>query len=203
MSTVVPGPPDKPVISGIEPRALVLTWAPPEDDGGSPILGYIVESKDKFSSRWTKQNIGLVRQPKFQVINMKEATDYEFRILAENKAGMGEASEPAVFKVSPPSAPGKPVVSEITAIKATVTWTPPESNGGCKITGYTVEKCDTETGNWVRCNRTPVKTLAITLEDLIVTHKYQVRVYAENKVGPGPASEPSASFIAKLPYGKL
>ena len=128
----------------MRPGSLTLTWTPPEDDGGSPILGYIVESKDKYSSRWTKDNIGLVRQPKYEVINLKEAMDYEFRILAENKAGVGEASEPAVFKVSAPSAPGKPVISDIGATKATATWTPPESDGGCKLIGYIVEKCDSK-----------------------------------------------------------
>ena len=201
--TVVPGAPGKPVISAIEPRALTLTWAIPEDDGGSPILGYIVESKDKFSSRWTKDNIGLVRQPKYQVMNLKEATDYEFRILAENKAGIGEASEPAIFKVTPPSAPGKPIISDIAADKATVTWTPPESDGGSKLLGYIVEKCDTKSEHWVKVNRTPVKELTMRLEDLIIGHNYQIRVYAENKVGSGPPNEPSAAFLAKLPYGKM
>ena len=31
-----------------------MAWTPPEKDGGSPISGYQIEYKDKFSKEWSK-----------------------------------------------------------------------------------------------------------------------------------------------------
>lgn len=34
-----------------------LQWTKPEKDGGSPITGYIIEYKDKFSKDWSKGTV--------------------------------------------------------------------------------------------------------------------------------------------------
>ncbi|XP_038047568.1 titin-like [Patiria miniata] len=196
----VPDAPSTPEVSDIKPTSLTLTWTAPEHDGGSPITGYIVEKKDKFSSRWTKVTITSIQDTTFNVIGLQEGTEYEFRVSAENKAGVGKPSNPASLKISPPSAPGKPDVSEVTDKAATVSWSIPESDGGSKILGYIIEKCDTSRDRWVRVNRSLVKETTLRVEELTVKTKYQFRVSAENKAGTGPASEPSDVVEAKLPY---
>ena len=132
---------------------------------------------------------------------LQEGTEYEFRVSAENKAGVGKPSNSASIKISPPSAPGKPDVSNVTDKAATVSWSIPESDGGSKILGYIIEKCDTSRDRWVRVNRILVKETTLRVEELTVKTKYQFRVSAENKAGTGPASEPSDVVEAKLPYG--
>lgn len=92
-----------------------LAWKPVADDGGAPIEEYIIEKKDK-RGRWEEamvvpgdattatvsvcflyiENICL-QYPStifFQVGDLKEGEEYQFRIRAKNKAGKGEASDP-------------------------------------------------------------------------------------------------------------
>ena len=38
-----------------------------------------------------------------------------------------------------PSAPGKPQISNITGTSMHVDWSPPESDGGCPLSGYVLE----------------------------------------------------------------
>jgi titin len=73
-----------------------LAWAPPESDGGSPITNYIVEMKKKGEAKWSRVNKkDTVTEPEFTVPSLKEETDYEFRVTAENKAGPGAPSKPS------------------------------------------------------------------------------------------------------------
>lgn len=40
---------------------IIIGWEPPENDGGNPVQGYIVERKEPKSNRWTPINRGLVK----------------------------------------------------------------------------------------------------------------------------------------------
>ena len=84
----------------------------------------------------------------------------------------------------------------------TVSWTPPQSDGGTPIIGYFVERKSDTSSRWVRVNKDLVSDTMLTVTDLTEKSEYQFRVYAENKAGVGPASEPSDKHVAKPPYGK-
>lgn len=73
---------------------MVLTWKAPESDGGSPITGYIVERTLATSVRWLRVNKQLVPELTYKATELVEDNEYVFRIIAENKAGQGEPSEP-------------------------------------------------------------------------------------------------------------
>lgn len=83
----------------------------------------------------------------------------------------------------------------------TVKWTPPQSDGGTPIIGYFVERKHDASERWVRANKELVTDTMLTVTKLSEKSEYQFRVYAENKRGAGPASEPSDKHIAKPPYG--
>jgi len=87
------GPPGTPVVGATTPNSIALTWDKPTDDGGGPILGYIVEKKPKGGD-WTDANPGglPIKDPEFVVPHLKEGEEYQFRVKAVNASGPGTPS---------------------------------------------------------------------------------------------------------------
>ena len=75
--------------------AMTLTWTPPGSDNGSPVTGYHLERRDTAKDRWTKVSRGAVRETTLEVKDLTKDAEYEFRVAAENKAGVGEPSLPS------------------------------------------------------------------------------------------------------------
>ena len=93
-------------------------------------------------------------------------------------------------------------MTEITNESVGLRWEPPESTGGMDVTQYVLEKRDaTRAGNWIQAAAVDGSTARHVLGKLIEGNEYQLRVYAENKIGAGPPAELSQSITAKLPYG--
>lgn len=72
-----------------------LAWCPPTDDGGSKITNYVVEKREDNRKSW----VHVSNDPKecaYVVTRLTENHVYEFRIMAQNKFGVGPAlcSEP-------------------------------------------------------------------------------------------------------------
>ena len=93
------GPPGAPTgleVEDVTTRSCVLKWKAPEFDGGSPVTGYYVESSQRsYSTRWSKVNRTAVRQPRLEIKDLVELTEYVFRVTAENDVGLGKPSEPS------------------------------------------------------------------------------------------------------------
>uniref|UniRef100_A0A8D2J9Q2 Titin n=1 Tax=Varanus komodoensis TaxID=61221 RepID=A0A8D2J9Q2_VARKO len=110
---------------------MVISWRPPKDDGGSPVINYIVEKRESKKETWGVVSSG-VNQTRMKIPRLQKGYEYVFRVRAENKIGIGPPldSQPAVAKTmfDPPSPPGKPTVHDITENAATVTWTIPKSD---------------------------------------------------------------------------
>ena len=69
-----------------------LNWGIPEKDGGAPIIGYVVERKSQFAARWTRVNKQPVPGTVMKIVDLTEGSQYEFRVIAENKAGNSKPS---------------------------------------------------------------------------------------------------------------
>jgi titin len=90
----VPGRPDAPEVTDLKADSATISYRPPASDGGSPITGYIIEVKAKLDSKWKVAGKD-VKETEYVVDGLKEGTDYEFRVTAENKAGQGQPSPPS------------------------------------------------------------------------------------------------------------
>ena len=94
----VPGPPGQPEVSEITKDMATIIWTAPKNDGGAQIDNYVVEMRRTSDVKWQIVNKSeKITDLTFNILNLKEETEYEFRVSAENKAGRG-----------PPSAPCKP-----------------------------------------------------------------------------------------------
>lgn len=100
------------------------------------------------------------------------------------------------------TAPGAPAIGTASAgnAQATVSFTPPASNGGAAITTYTVTATDhtsaAQGGQTATGTGSPVTVTGLTNGD-----SYTFTVTATNSAGTGPASSPS-SAVTPEPPGK-
>lgn len=89
-----PGPPQNLSCEDVTSTSCRLLWNPPKDDGGAPVTAYVVEKKSQFNARWTKVTKASVRDTELELSDLVDGTDYEFRVSAENKAGIGKPCQP-------------------------------------------------------------------------------------------------------------
>uniref|UniRef100_A0A8C3GV42 Uncharacterized protein n=1 Tax=Corvus moneduloides TaxID=1196302 RepID=A0A8C3GV42_CORMO len=192
-----PGPPSTPEVSAITKDSMVVTWGRPEDNGGAEIEGYILEKRDKDGIRWTKCNKKRLTDLRFRVTGLTDGHFYEFRVSAENAAGVGEPSGPSIFYracdvLYPPGPPSNPKVTDTSRSSVSLAWS---NDGGSKITGYVVEMQTKGSTKWSAC--TQVKTLEATITGLSMGEEYSFRVLAVNEKGKSDPRELGVPVIAK------
>ena len=71
-----------------------MTWKPPKSDGGADITNYVVEHRIESGVKWVRATDDKVAETSYTVKGLKEDMVYEFRVSAENRAGVGPASDP-------------------------------------------------------------------------------------------------------------
>lgn len=95
-----PGPPSAPIkFEEVGAEKITLSWLPPKDDGGSKVTNYVIWRRVANRKTW----VPVTSEPKdriWTVENLMEGHEYVFRIMAQNKYGVGEPldSEPEVAR---------------------------------------------------------------------------------------------------------
>ncbi|XP_014680453.1 PREDICTED: twitchin-like, partial [Priapulus caudatus] len=97
-----PGQPGTPNITDWDKDHMDIAWDPPIKTGGAPIEKYIIEKKDKSLPFWEKAAEVPGDEHKGTVPNLLPGAEYEFRVVAVNKAGPGEPSDPSRSQVAKP-----------------------------------------------------------------------------------------------------
>ena len=181
----VPGPPGQPQVASASRESMTIKWERPLNDGGNKVMGYHVEKKDRNALMWTKCNRSLVSNTEFKVTNLTDGLEYEFRIYAENEAGIGRASKSsdATFARDSVDAPRSIDVVGVTRDSVHLQWMKPEYDGGARITGYIIERMDYPGGRWLKCNFSNVIATDYDVESLTEGNKYYFRVFAKNAAG--------------------
>ncbi|OYT47745.1 hypothetical protein B6U83_04555 [Thermoplasmatales archaeon ex4484_36] len=172
-----------------------LSWDPPEDDGGSPVIKYVIY----------RGNISGYEAYLATVSNVLCYTDtsvingetYYYYVTAVNDAGEGpNSTEVSATPLSVPSAPRN--------LRATsgdgyvnLSWDPPENDGGSPVTGYRIYRRTSSTN----------ETLLAVVEDVyyyndttvVNGQKYYYSVTAVNDVGEGPFSTKASATPEAMP----
>ncbi len=91
---------------------------------------------------------------------------------------------------------------DVTHEGMTLTWHPPEDNGGSSIAGYIIERKEARSDRWLRINKNYVTMTRYRSSGLIEGLEYEYRITAINSRGAGKPSESSAVTIAMDPIGK-
>ena len=91
-----PSPPREPNVNYITATSCEISYKAPLNDGGSPILAYIIECQYKNSPGWIQK--GVSKELKYTVINMKENSTTRFRIKAINRVGESDPVETGIME---------------------------------------------------------------------------------------------------------
>uniref|UniRef100_A0A3Q0QSD0 Titin n=1 Tax=Amphilophus citrinellus TaxID=61819 RepID=A0A3Q0QSD0_AMPCI len=188
----VPSSPRSVVVQSTTKESMVVVWEKPNNDGGSKILGYHLELKERNNILWVKQNKQLIPETRFKVVGLEEGIEYEFRVYAENIVGLSKASKVSEIQVArdPCDRPGKPEAVIITRSQVTLRWTKPQYDGGIKITGYIIEKKE-GAGRWMKASFTNITETEFVVTGLTEDQIYEFRIIAKNAAGV--FSQPSDS----------
>jgi hypothetical protein len=91
-----PVPPFKPQDIQIqsEYRALAVTWEPPLDDGGSPVIGYAFEYRSESEQEWTSTLGTSADERYYNIEGLTPGIYYYVRIAAANEIGLGDWATP-------------------------------------------------------------------------------------------------------------
>ena len=88
-----PGIPGQPIIKDIQKDYATIQWTPPKSDGGSKITNYRIEQRKVGAYRWDLVNVTeKISDTSYTIRGLQDETDYEFRVSAENVAGVGNPS---------------------------------------------------------------------------------------------------------------
>ncbi|KAM3869988.1 immunoglobulin superfamily member 22-like [Diretmus argenteus] len=197
-----PGTTSQPQVSNITKDSMTVSWAPPAQDGGAPVLGYTLERRKKGSNMWVQVNKELLTDTKYVVDGLVGDMEYEFRVTSVNRAGAGSPSSisNAVLAKDPIRAPGlvrNLRVSDSSSSSISLSWRPPEQ--GDEPSGYVLEVRPENTKEWMKTTKIPIAGTAFTVGGLQERMKYFFRIRAVNEGGVGEPIELSEGVLAMPP----
>lgn len=86
-----PNAPEGPLLfEEIQANSVKVTWKAPTDDGGSEILGYIVERREAARNAWYTVD-SRVTDTQLVVKGLREGTEYHIKVTAENSFGVSSS----------------------------------------------------------------------------------------------------------------
>nr|XP_029721997.1 Down syndrome cell adhesion molecule-like protein Dscam2 isoform X8 [Aedes albopictus] len=191
-----PQPPSSLETTMISSRSVNLKWHPRGGDAAE-VTKYIVEYRE-IDRQWMYMELD---PPKYaaSIENLKPATNYVFRVIAEGPAGRSAPSQELFIKTEPQRPAGAPLNLSARPISSTeilINWMPPtyELRHG-EIQGYSIgfRSMHTNSNNY---NYTSVSgdgedgTGELLLGNLAKYTRYTIVASAFNQVGSGPQSEP-------------
>ncbi|VEL33556.1 unnamed protein product, partial [Protopolystoma xenopodis] len=205
----IPGAPRGPLqIREVAPGEIELSWSPPLQTGGMPLLGYQLELREGRCFIWKPAVTGLVAtsprigcNPTHRLGGIKPNREYFFRVLAINKEGVSppltaEDSYVKRAQLYPPKSvrgrrvQGEDAEDEMGRRRIEIVWeVSAEQRGDFRANGFQIEQLDVDSksADWTQVDFLPVTDRARTTYSHILSaprhecaYRYRVcAVYAE------------------------
>ena len=138
--------PSAPILLGAaSDRASILSWTPPEDDGGGPVSGYnVYRAVGGGALSWLASTGD--QETTYLDLAVTNGTEYTYRVAATNAAGEGALSNAVAITptaptvITAPDAPQSLTVGRAPKGSTAVVlgWSAPADDGGSPISSYFV-----------------------------------------------------------------
>ena len=174
---------------------VILTWYPPNFDGGAPIINYNVYRGTSSNGEVFLVPVGIALT--YTDNNVINGQTYFYRVSAMNSVGEGPTSNEA--SASPGTVPSAPTQLPATASNAQVAlaWLAPSNNGGFPITGYRVYRGTTSGGETLLAS--PGNVLNYTNVGLTNGVTYYYKISALNSKGESALSNERSATPRTIP----
>ncbi|XP_053539016.1 receptor-type tyrosine-protein phosphatase S isoform X7 [Ictalurus punctatus] len=184
----LPKPPGTPVVTETTATSITITW----DSGNpEPVSYYIIQYRAKIpDSKF--ETMDSITTTRYSIGGLSPNTEYEIRVSAVNTIGQGPASEPVEARTgeqapaSPPRNIQARIISHSTMM---VRWEEPEEPNG-QIKGYRVYYTmdPSQPMSMWQIHNVQDSTIT-TIQNLVTSETYTIRVLAFTSVGDGPFSD--------------
>ena len=168
---------------------ILLSWARPSSDGGSPITGYRIEMSPNPLTGWTPvaANTGSAATT-YRHGGLAPGTRRYYRVAAINAVGRGGYSNvvPGTTNAGRPGQPRSLRARADGPRSITINWQVPLNDNGARITGYRIRARSPGDNSWItiRSNTGSTET-TFTHTNLRPVTVYRYQVAAINSVGAG------------------
>ncbi|WP_372726990.1 fibronectin type III domain-containing protein [Nocardioides sp.] len=156
-----------------------IQWSPPASDGGSAITGYTV------SIDGSPTDVG-PGASSYTFTGLAPGETYALAVAAYNAVGTGPSAGGNATTKDYPGAPTSVSAVQESLDEATISWSPPSSDGGSPITGYQVS---VDGGSFVAAGGSGEHTFTG-----LSGHEHTLAVRAVNGIGAGPAESAETTF---------
>ena len=197
--STMPRAPKSVTITNKGDRTLIVTWEPPDNDGGSAITKYKVQWMGDGDTEWTTPaNEKLASDRSHEITDLTNGVQYTVQVFARNEHGL--STEYGQVTGRPSKRPDAPTAVKVTAHGdgwLEVTWTEPEDKGGLDTTYIVQWKSGSNDFSETYQNTPAISPQRIT--NLLNGTEYTVRVFAENDRGKSRESNTATGTPSTVP----
>ena len=192
LAPMAPGPPTQFTATPGD-GSVLLGWRAPASDGGSKILGYCIYKGTSPDDLALISEVG-VFAASYTDWDVTNGVSYHYAIRARNDRGLSVLTDIlSAIPAGPPTAP-KGLVATPANGSVSLTWEPPDDDGGAPVGGYRVLRGTSE--QTLEFLNSASETTYVD-QDVENGHTYWYQVLAQTLAGVGPGT----GVVSVMPVG--